>query len=194
MPPISVTCVHADISTVVNAVQFEKPSTVLSCDPFSNVTVFKEVRLFKVSHVWYNTYQERSGLPKLRIAHANVGDHCSMNKNSCPVHILSRFTRTKSKLCHVDGCLTKQDDVFIQRTQKMVDTMMACDVLSFCEEQNVGGVYIASDDIDLFPAIALGRNINNSMPLFLLVLNKKRFDYYPATLSDFNIKIRNCNE
>ena len=150
--------------------------------------------LFKVSHVWYNTYQERSGLPKLRIAHANVGDHCSMNKNSCPVHILSRFTRAKSKLCHVDGCLTKQDDVFIQRTQKMVDTMMACDVLSFCEEQNVGGVYIASDDIDLFPAIALGRNINNSMPLFLLVLNKKRFDYYSATLSDFNIKIRNCNE
>ena len=150
--------------------------------------------LFKVAHVWYNTYQERSGLPKLRIAHANVGDHCSMNKNSCPVHILSRFTRAKSKLCHVDGCLTKQDDVFIQRTQKMVDTMMACDVLSFCEEQNVGGVYIASDDIDLFPAIALGRNINNSMPLFLLVLNKKRFDYYSATLSDFNIKIRNCNE
>ena len=69
--------------------------------------------LFKVAHVWYNTYQERSGLPKLRIAHANVGDHCSMNKNSCPVHILSRFTRAKSKLCHVDGCLTKQDDVFI---------------------------------------------------------------------------------
>lgn len=58
----------------------------------------------------------------------------------------------------------------------------------------IGGVYIASDDIDLFPAIALGRNINNSMPLFLLVLNKKRFDYYSATLSDFNIKIRNCNE
>ena len=28
--------------------------------------------LFKVAHVWYNTYQERSGLPKLRIAHTTV--------------------------------------------------------------------------------------------------------------------------
>lgn len=157
-------------------------------------TVDMVFSLFKDSHIWYNTYQERSGLPRLRIAHEKMGDHCSMNKNSCPVHILLRFTRDKRKLCHIDGCLTRQEDVFIQKTQKMVDTMMACDIVSFCNEQDVGGVYIVSDDIDLFPAIALGRNINNSVDLFLGVLNKRRFSYYSGILSDFNIKIRNYNE
>ena len=45
----------AGISIVVRDLQLLKPSTVLSCDPFSNVTVFKEVQPLKALYLIVST-------------------------------------------------------------------------------------------------------------------------------------------
>ena len=57
--------------------------------------------------------------------HTAKGDKCDSRKNICPVHILSKFTRNKDKICLNEGCMTKHSDIFFQREQKMVDTMIA---------------------------------------------------------------------
>ncbi|MFK2205580.1 hypothetical protein ACIXJQ_02080 [Bacteroides fragilis] len=51
--------------------------------------------------------------------------------------------------------MTKHSDIFFQREQKMVDTMIACDLLSYCEESSTNCLYLISDDMDHFPALAL---------------------------------------
>ena len=45
-------------------------------------------QLYGHSFVWYNTYREHAGLPKLRIDQSVLSAQCGNNPNTCPVKIL----------------------------------------------------------------------------------------------------------
>ena len=158
-----------------------------------NKRIFGDIQivynLYGIDYIWHNTYIEKKGIPRLRINHTAKGDKCDSRKNICPVHILSKFTRNKDKICLNEGCMTKHSDIFFQREQKMVDTMIACDLLSYCEESSTNCLYLISDDMDHFPALALCHKKKEELPIFVGIKNVQNIVNYSSILENFNIKI-----
>jgi len=103
--------------------------------------------------IWTNTYHERNGIPRLRINVDKTTSVCTENSDKCPIKLLNNFTKHKNKRCSVLGCGNQHNEVFFTREQKMVDTLIACD-LNYCSrEKNIYNVQLVSDDIDHFPAL-----------------------------------------
>lgn len=119
-----------------------------------NVTFVEQI--YGVEHSWLNTYREKPGprlIPRRDVHRA----HCVGKKNECPVELLSKFTKKENKVCHIEGCNTVYRDVFSQYGQKMVDTMMVCDILTYGEDEDTLAIYVLTDDVDLYPSLALCR-------------------------------------
>lgn len=111
-------------------------------------------QLYDSSFVWYNSYREHFGIPKLRVDHSKLGDLCDANDDHCPIKIMKRFTKHKGSECRIEGCSVKHSEVFFQKEQKYVDTMLVCDIITIGLDDEYTDVYLASDDCDLFPAFA----------------------------------------
>lgn len=139
-------------------------------------------------YIWHDTFREKAGLQKFRIDSTKMGDLCSLNENSCAVKILDKFIR-KQKMCHNAGCTMVQQNVFIRREQKMIDTMMACDIIAYGEEDNISAIFIVSDDVDIFPSIALCNKRNPQIELTLIIKNHQSQAQYSSILSSFNTKV-----
>ena len=142
-----------------------------------------------IEHIWYNTYREKQGIPRLIINRNIHRELCENNKSHCPIHILERFARKQTRLCSVDGCETSNGDAFIQMGQKMVDAMMVCDIISFSKSEEVESIYLLTDDVDLFPALAICRNNKPYLDIRLGIVNGRNVDIYREYLSPFNIKV-----
>ena len=140
-----------------------------------------------IEYIWYNTYREKQGIPRLIINRNARNELCDNNKSHCPVHILEHFARKQSRLCSVQGCVTSNSDAFIQMGQKMVDAMMVCDIISFSGSEEVESIYVLTDDVDLFPALAICRNNKPSLDIRLGIVNGRNVDIYREYLSSFNI-------
>lgn len=145
---------------------------------------------YGLSEVWYNTLQEKAGIPRLRIDEKHQDNACEQRKNICPVHILQKFLQKKTTICKNPGYNTEHRKVFYRREQKMVDTMMTCDIITYSAEEDVTSLYIVSDDIDLFPGIAISKVKNNSIDINLLVRTHKTKQAYQQILSTYNINIK----
>ena len=145
---------------------------------------------YGLSEVWYNTLQEKAGIPRLRIdeEHQDIG--CEQRKEICPVHILQKFLQKKATICRNPGCKTEHSKVFYRREQKMIDTMMTCDIITYSAEEDVAALYIVSDDIDLFPGIAISKFKNNSIDMNLFVRTTQTKLTYQQILSTYNINIK----
>lgn len=142
------------------------------------------------SFKWYHTFKERFGIPHLRINHDCISSTCEESKDICPVQILSNFTKSKSKFCKVPGCKTQQMDVFFSREQKMVDTLIACDIISLFEDPDIASIFLVSDDMDHLPSLAFGKFKNNSLKdVYLCISNKKIEPLINSIISNFDIKI-----
>lgn len=147
-------------------------------------------QLFGHSFIWYNSYREHMGIPKLRVNHNAIGSLCMTNKTNCPVEILKRFTEKKTKVCNASGCNTVHKDVFFERTQKYVDTMLACDIITLSADNDVAGIFVMSDDVDHFPAFAAARDLNMSnAKMGLLITNVQNKSNYETLLSSFAIEV-----
>lgn len=147
-------------------------------------------QLYGHSFVWYNTYREHAGLPKLRIDHSVMGAQCGANTSTCPVLILKKFTERKQRVCDTAGCTTEHSSVFFQRTQKYVDTMIACDIISFGTDNEVIGVFVLSDDVDHFPAFAVAHDLRTTQAkLGLFIINEQNVTPYKSFLSPFEVDV-----
>lgn len=140
--------------------------------------------------VWGHTYKESAGIPRIRVNHEIVDDVCSENRNHCPKYILYKFTRKKGKSCGVEGCINLHKNVFKGAQQKMVDTLMACDIISISEDDRVKGVLVVSDDQDHFPSLALAatKKSKSIEAIVLGVNNAQTFEFVSEFLHPFNIK------
>lgn len=142
-----------------------------------------------IDYIWYNTYREKKGIPRLILNRNSHSELCENNKNHCPVHILERFARKQTRICSIEGCETSNGDAFIQMGQKMVDAMMVCDIISFSSSEKVESIYVLTDDVDLFPALAIGHSNNPSLDIRLGIVNGRNVDIYREYLSFFNINV-----
>lgn len=147
-------------------------------------------QLYGHNFVWYNSYREHYGLPNLRINTAAMGNQCEANKGVCPVKILKRFTDKKQRICNTSGCNTVHGSVFFERTQKYVDTMVACDIISLSGDEDVVGIYVMSDDVDHFPAFAVAHDLNQTKAkMGLFITNDQNVANITALLSPFEITV-----
>ena len=127
------------------------------------------------NYQWRNTLKEKKGISYIRINNDKLNETCAGNRENCPPQILKRITKKKQHECKVDGCNSINEDLFIKTEQKMVDTMIACDLISYSMEEDISKVVIVSDDIDHFPALAVASQ------------NKLRFN----TNCSFEVLIKN---
>lgn len=148
---------------------------------------------YGVNHTWYNTFQEKAGLQKVKINWEKTSEHCTHKAPSCPVKVMTNFMKDRKHQCSTQGCGTIQEEVFFRREQKMVDTMMTCDIITYSAEKDIGSLYIYSDDIDLFPAIAICNAKYPGTLISLVMKNRKMLDEYRNILSDFNTNVTLCN-
>jgi hypothetical protein len=144
------------------------------------------------SYVWFNTVKEKKGIPSLRIDRTSLTSTCDARLDTCPVHIMKRFTKKKNKECSIESCSVLHSDVFIGLEQKMVDTMIACDIISFCEDDDCEAILVVSEDIDHFPAIAKGKlklqETDKDKELSVLIKNNMIQSNYDAILASFGLK------
>ena len=140
-------------------------------------------------YTFENTYREKQGVPRIRVNQDKMDSICQDNKKHCPAHLLTNFTKKKNKICHVEGCSTNHNEIFFLREQKMVDTMIACDLITFCECEYVESIFLISDDIDHIPALICGsKRIKDNKSIELNIKNRWNEDFFRNILNQFNIK------
>lgn len=144
----------------------------------------------KPDFVWGYTYKETQGVKRIRINHDCADDLCKDNRAACPKYLLYKFTDSKERKCGVEGCENLQKNVFKGAEQKMVDTLIACDVISASEDEAVIGVLIISDDQDHLPSLALAsiKRRDNVQSIILGIRNVQVMDFVSTFMKPFNIK------
>jgi hypothetical protein len=96
--------------------------------------------------------RKRKGPPRIRLSPTFLNALCS-TREDCPARILKRFTASADKKCPASGCEVRSDEVFSTRQQKMVDTLMACDLLELCRDDNVIAIFLVTSDSDFLPPL-----------------------------------------
>lgn len=143
---------------------------------------------------WGYTYKETNGIKRVRIDFDKVDDICSNNRDSCPKFILYNITRNKERKCKVEGCNSVHKDIFKGIEQKMVDTLIACDILSFADEDTTKGLVVISDDQDHFPSLALAierqraKQTRNLEDIILVIQNEMKHQFISDFLKPFEIQ------
>lgn len=143
----------------------------------------------EVDFIWYNTYREKQGLPRLIINREARKPICDEQRTRCPIHILESFARKASRICSVEGCLTNNSSAFVSMGQKMVDTMMVCDILTYSTKPDTQVICVLTDDVDLFPALALCHYNQPEKELDLGIVNGQNIESYQDCLHPFNVNV-----
>lgn len=136
---------------------------------------------------WENTYREKYGISKVRVLKEEFGEQCVSNPGSCPLKILTKFTKKKTKVCQIESCGVVHNDAIRGYEQKMVDTMMVCDLISSFQDDEVKALYLFTNDTDIFPSLIQARLHNNSGELFLLFNYDNIRDEYSLFLNELGI-------
>ncbi len=144
----------------------------------------------KPDFVWGYTHKETEGVKRIRINHECVDTFCNDNRSTCPKFILYKFTDKKTKKCPITSCENLQKNVFKGAEQKMVDTLIACDVIAISGDETTAGLLVISDDQDHLPSLAMAnlREDYNIRPIILGIKNEKIIDFLNNFLLPFNIK------
>jgi len=99
------------------------------------------------SYHLFNTFREKSAPRSLKCAHPSTQ---GCNETDCPLACLPGLFDTEQ--CPQNGCAIRLHDVLFRREQKLVDTMLACDMIHAARLKCDFIILVSSDD-DLLPAI-----------------------------------------
>lgn len=141
---------------------------------------------------WENTFHEKSARHFLSVKTDN-NRFCNHKPEDCPIHIVAKATRGDQVLCPIDGCEHIDVSQLVRMEQKMVDSMMTCDILEYAHDDDCEVIIVASDDIDLHPALALAGEKyakNNTVKLVLMVKNQMKIEQYKHILNTHNVMIK----
>lgn len=172
----------------------EVAALVSQIDPFPIVLPGKRIlrgsltlatTLWGDETVFDDTYRSRGAVPRLRLAGTPVPEGCHEDIKTCPARILKQFTQSAQKACPTHQCPVTAELAFVAHEQKMVDTMLACDLLEMASNGEYSGVSVVTADTDLTPPLlhAARRHatrlqlispINNWSPLHARLLQKRR--------------------
>lgn len=158
-----------------------------------NINIISELHEMP-GHIWSHTLKESNGIKRVKINNECDNTICESNRDVCPKYIMSKFTKSKVKKCSQTGCTNTNKNVFKGIEQKMVDTLIACDILSFADDESVKGLLILSDDQDHFPSIAVAmkkqeyKQDNKIESIILGIKNSYNFEFISSLLNPLNIK------
>jgi hypothetical protein len=107
-----------------------------------------------------DTFRRRGGPPRLRLNGSPLPQGCLEALDSCPARILQKFTKGPTRSCPVDSCPVTAETAFLTREQKMVDTMMTCDLLDYMTDSDVIAIAVVTADSDLLPPLVHARSLN----------------------------------
>lgn len=112
-----------------------------------------------------DTHRIRRRPPRLRLDSDFLATHCaSADHQQCPARALRSFTRSPTKSCPADPCGVLAEQVFVVAEQKMIDTMIAADLLDLTgHNPGYTHVAIASADTDFLPPLILARRRGSAL-------------------------------
>lgn len=142
---------------------------------------------------WDNTLQEKHGRHMLKVK--TEGNRiCHAAPAKCPLYLIANATRGAHVNCPIDGCESIDIAQLIRMEQKMVDTMMTCDILEYVHEPDCRAIEVVSDDVDLHPALALAGSkyaSKTGVQIILLVHNQRKSHNYATLLNPYHVRISN---
>lgn len=103
--------------------------------------------------VFADTYRRRGSIPRVRLTGTPLPDGCAEARDTCPARILKQFTQSGKRLCPVAACSLTAEDAFVAHEQKMVDTLMSCDLLEMVSDPEYAGVSLVTADTDFVPPL-----------------------------------------
>ncbi len=143
-------------------------------------------RLYSLASVeWGHTLKTREGLPRIKLA-ADMS--CQEDRANCPVKSFAHFSQKPGKTCPIEACEGTNRRTFMRQEQKMVDTMMACDILTMPRESGIVRLLVLSDDLDLLPPIAVAAGAYRSH-ITLVLTRERRDDPYVAVLNGLGVNL-----
>jgi hypothetical protein len=115
---------------------------------------------------WGHTLRSRLGLPRFRLAETPRPADC-VDHDQCPVRIVRSMSRGQQRLCPIDGCTVVNGDAFLVREQKMVDSLLVCDTISY--SQTSSALVVLSNDLDVLPGLVQAANSQARVGTIVLV-------------------------
>lgn len=110
------------------------------------------------SVVLEGTYRRRKSIPRLRLSGAPLPDGCIEDQESCPARILKKFTQAHGRRCPASACTLTAGDAFVSHEQKMVDTLLSCDLIELSDSDEYAAVTLVTGDTDFVPPLILAAN------------------------------------
>jgi uncharacterized LabA/DUF88 family protein len=99
------------------------------------------------SHHLFGTYRKKGKPRNLRVQQpAEIG--CT--DKSCPLPMAKKLLKTGG--CPVSSCMVTADDLVYRHEQKIVDTMLACDMI-YAPTQDYSHLILVSGDDDFLPPL-----------------------------------------
>lgn len=136
------------------------------------------------------TYRRRGSLPRVRLTRHPYPEACAMEDTHCPAAILRSFTKHNRRECPVDTCTIVAADAFVVHEQKMVDTMLATDVLTAGQQpERFSAVVVISGDSDFVPPLLAARLLGSVELVQLPPREEEASAYASAVLLDAGIEV-----
>ena len=118
-----------------------------------------------------DTFRRRQGPSRLQLSQSPVPEGCAVHASrDCPMRAVALLTRRAEKTCPVRECQVTPRSAFVVHEQKMVDVMMASDILYYCRDSTATGVVVVTCDTDLLPSLCYAASITR-VPLVLAPLS-----------------------
>ena len=143
---------------------------------------------YGIDHEWENTMNLKKGVHRLSIDDSCRDSNQCNDASHCPIHIISKASKGEEVICPIDGCGAVSFDRLVRNEQKMVDTMMGCDMLEYILDEEYGLVAVMSDDIDMLPPLLLSaKHKPQDSILCYFTKNKRNKERYEPLLSNYKI-------
>ena len=127
------------------------------------------------SYVFPATVRTRAGIRKVRVV--QHPDGCA-NPALCSRNSVVSWT---NGYCPDASCPVKARETFQYREQKLVDTLIACDLITLAQRSTATAVFLVSEDDDLVPPMLLAGQFSNR--IWHLRTQRQRNRIYDVVLS-----------
>jgi uncharacterized LabA/DUF88 family protein len=127
-----------------------------------------------------HTFRQRWGIRSRLTA---VQSPSCASPHSCGVQTVVQWSRGR---CHVAGCSVPAHTVFKYNEQKLVDTLLCCDLIVLTTKGQKAPVFLISDDDDMIPAVLLGSRLGGSIHI---LQTRTRQSPYDTLLQQYNVQI-----
>lgn len=136
------------------------------------------------------TYRQRGSLPRIRLSRQPYPDACAKIDATCPAAILKSFTKHSGRACPVESCTLVASDAFVVHEQKMVDTLLATDILTVGHLPTAySAVVVVSGDSDFVPPLLAAKLTNDVRFVQLVPRAEEASQYATGVLSAAGIEI-----